>query len=264
MLVEGYATAAARDAALNRYVGGKLFAAGELIACGYTDHLGGAAVGICITHQGIQAHFKDNKTIVHVAACCSVGFAGDFTAREFFGYDALTTDAVILRDANRLWGRMHGEIDVGAKRAARVAYDGGAGYNASFKLIRTAALDTVLSPAVKSHVPEKDGSIPVGQEVEGMVVFDAKMTFAAPERMIDARGCDAKLSDRRSDGEFTLRFKIKAEKQGDVTLTVDPKTAEAIRAGPKKQGLDGNTDPPGLDHVGPNEDRYEWKVRCGT
>ena len=82
--------------------------------------------------------------------------------------------------------------------------------------------------------------------------------------MITARGCDAKLSERRWDGDFTFRFKIKAEKQGDVTLTIDPKAAEAERAGQKKHGLDGNTNPPGLGRVGPNEDHFEWKVRCGT
>lgn len=262
LLVEGYGTAAARDAALAKYNKGKVFQAGDLAAGGFEDHTGTDAFGIFITSAGIQRHFADNRSIVHVAACCSFQFAGDFKAREYFAYEGIQNETTLRTDAQRLWNRMHGEQDTGHNRAARVAYGAG-GFSAGFKYKKKneSDLDTVLSPAVKSHVPEKDATIVVPTTVAAQVVFDTEMdTSVDPKKVIRVKGCKAKSKDPSWDGKFVLKFGLELNVVEEARLTVDAKHALGLRD-KKSQELDGNLTP-GTDHVGPNEDDYEWKIQC--
>jgi hypothetical protein len=268
LLVEAYGTQAARDAAMAGYAKkNSAFAAGELDTMEFTDHLQNTAYGICITKAGIQKHFKDRDSIVHLAACCSLEFSGAFGAREFFGYLGSVDDAAVKKDTDRLWARMHGELDSGHKRAATVAYEGGAGYSPGFKHVHRGTLETVLSPAVRLHVPKTDESFVVPKVVAASVNFDARMDTKVPAGQVIGKRddtCDAKITDPKWASDTTLTFGLELNRTGEVTLVVNAKKARGQRAAGDKQDLDGNNDGAGPDHIGPNQDNFAWKVRCVT
>jgi len=269
LLVEAYGDAATRDRRLAGYTP-KPFAAGELIACNFDDHTRTRAFGICITPQGIGRHFEDNNSIVHLFACCSVGLASAFNAREFFAYDGLVDpqDRGFVRDTNFLWGRMHGEVDDGINRAASVAYAAG-GFTAGFRYIPKVprTLETVLSPAVKLHEPPKDATLMVSPNpYDGFVTFDALMDAKiAPAKIISIKGCKAVIrADPDWSSFFTFKFKLFINEPGEAELRVAWHKALGFRFREKEQGLDGNTMAVtgAKDHVGPNEDDYVWRVKC--
>lgn len=261
LLVEGYNTKAARDTAWAAY--GAPFVAGDLEKCDrFKDHNEpkNKIFGICITEQGVSSHFKDDNTIVHVAACFSMNFSDEFNAREYFGYTAASSCPKIKADTLKLWGRMHGEVDDGHHRAARKAFEAG-GFNAIFAFKHRDGLDTVLSPAVKKHKPNKDEVFEVPVTTDGLVRFDTKMdTTVDPASVISIEGCDGKIQDPKWDPPYTLKFKLKLKTPGDAELTVHAANAKAERD--YKNNLDGNQVPAGKDHIGPNRDDFKWKIKC--
>src|SRR5262249_50788870 len=125
---------------------------------------------------------------------------------------------------------------------------------------RPRTLDTVLSPAVKSHQPPKDAVLPLGV-TRGAVVFDTRMdTTIPPGSVIDIRGCRATIENARWNPPFTLTFDINVRRADRATLTVKESQAKAERD--FKNRLDGNTRPHNTDHVGPNRDDFKWRVFC--
>lgn len=267
LLVEVYSTVFARNTALAGYIApaGGPFLAGDLVPCDmFRDHVVNRIRGICITEAGVARNFRDNNSIVYIAACHSFNFVEEFNSREYFGYRPTDECRVMNADAERFWGRMHGERDdvvPGQKRAARVAFDGG-GFSTGFLYQhRLGSLDTVLSPAVKEHTPAKDARINVSTGADGRVVFDTRMDMTIdPTMVIRVEGCGARIVNPTWVDNFTLEFALELKEEGTATLKVVHFNAIAERD--FKNKLDGNQNPVGRDHVGPNRDDYAWKIQC--
>jgi hypothetical protein len=279
MLVEAYATEGVRDHNLETYLKGSdvpkkppLFRADELVKCSFSVvGFGGStspAVGICLTTVGIQRHFKDRNTIVYFVGCSSFSLVDAFNAREYFGYEGVLNvcpvTGPLARDAEILWGRMHGKVDDGKHRAARVAFGAG-GYSQQFRYKhKSDKIDTVLSPAVREIKPDKNESFTVPTTVKGLVSFDAKMdTSIPPGKVINVRdqGCLPRIRNPRWASDFTLEFDLDLRLQGKARLVVEAGKALGRRQG-KEQQLDGNNFGAGPDHIGPNGDNFEWEINC--
>jgi hypothetical protein len=159
---------------------------------------------------------------------------------------------------------MHGKIDDGKKRAARVAFAGG-GFSAQFRhRHKPGALDTVLSPAVKQHVPGKNESFVVPTTVKSSVTFDARMdTSVPPGQVIRARddGCLPRIRNPKWASDYTIEFDLELRLPGKARLIVNAKKALGRRAD-MQQDLDGNNFGAGPDHIGPNRDDFGWEVNC--
>ncbi len=278
LLVEAYETEGVRDNNLEKYFKGSevpkkkpSFKESELFACGFHAELPSGSVeafGICLSPEGIKAHFSDKETIMHVIGCSSFALAEAFNAREYFGYagtlNICPVTGPLRADAERLWGRMHGKVDDGKKRPARVAFDGG-GFSAQFRhRHKPGKLDTVLSPAVRHHVPGKNESFVVPTTVKSSVTFDAKMdTTIPPGQVISVRddGCLPRIRNPKWASDYTVEFDLELRLPGKARLIVNAKKALG-RRDDKEQQLDGNNFGAGPDHIGPNRDDFEWDVSC--
>lgn len=265
LLVEGYATREARDNALDVYYQpGTQLAPGDLVRCdGFRDHERNRMRSICITEQGVERYFEETDAIVHIAACFSFNFREEFNARDYFGYTDASACGDIENDTSLLWGRLHGERNGGRKRAAGVAFEAG-GFSRAFAHVHLAgAVDIVLSPAVRSVSPHGDSVLTVGDTRVGFVRFDTPMDTAAdPTAVVTVSGCarlagdPAPLWTTASD----LDFSLVAEGAGRATITVH---GDRARAGTGyRNRLDGNRNPVGTDHVGPNGDDFVWRLKC--
>jgi uncharacterized repeat protein (TIGR01451 family) len=245
---------------VNAYMRAGTFAEGELV-CREFATPGGDAWGIGITGAAIKKYFKDSETIVHLDACESWSLRDDLeAARDFFGHEGCPEAARAAVATETLWGRLHGEVDNGEKRPTTVA---GAELPAGLKhQHRANTLDTVLSPAVKQHVPAKDAAFVVPTVTDGTVIFDTKMdTTVDPASVIKVTGCDAKIKNPMwSRSKYALDFALELNTPGEATLTVQQAQARAERD--FKNNLDGNQIPEGKDHIGPNRDDFVWKVKC--
>lgn len=269
LLVESYGTANARDAALANYLSSGEFQPAELDSC-EVDHRAPGVLylvrmhGICITAEGVRAHFTDDDSIVHIGACQSMSLSDDFAGREYFGYDGCRTLATIADDGMLLWGRMHGSVDAGASRPASVAFGGG-GFSADFSYAHESGkLDTVLTPAVRAFSPAAGSSFPVGGPYVGFVEFDTAMnTQIEPREVVVTE--DQCFDINKGESEWVnsrrLRFEFDVERTGNGSFKVFAQRALADPAG-FANVLDGNTTPPGTEHVGPAGDSQFVGITC--
>ena len=257
VIVEAHDTDAHCDAALKKYIDDKVFKVGEL-ECSPTFH------SIRITAAGISAYFKDNTTIVHMAACESWKLRGSFTnARDYIGYDFCVPAVNAKNDAIKFWSRMAGTIDNGDKRWANIAATPTTDF--SFKhQHRDNTPDTVLSPAVKLALPTPGSSFVVPTGIDGAVEFDTVMDRTqAPDAVVTISGCNVDVTNR-SWGNFgggfdSLNFSAKLKTPG--TLTISVKWSRALAKG-NKANLDGNENPRSKDHFGPNRDDFTYTLAC--
>jgi hypothetical protein len=268
LLVESYRTASARDAALASYLSSGEFQAAELVSC-EVRHSGGLLHlvrihGICITAAGIRAYFTDDDSIVHVGVCWSMQLADVFAGREYFGYEGCPTLSTIAGDGMLLWGRMHGAVDDGESRPASVAFSEG-GFSADFSYVHESGkLDTVLTPAVRAFSPAAGSSFPVGGSFVGFVEFDTAMNtqIEARDVVVTEDQCfDINKGDSEWVSSRRLRFEFDVERTGNGRFTVIAQRALADPSG-YANVLDGNTHPPGSEHVGPAGDSYFVGIAC--
>lgn len=106
--------------------------------------------------------------------------------------------------------------------------------------------------------------------VKGKVIFDTKMDWTVdPAAVITVAGCDARilnptwtkvLDPKGVISAFILDFALELNTEGEATLTVHQDQARAERD--FQNNLDGNQNPAGKDHIGPNRDDFVWKVKC--
>jgi hypothetical protein len=275
LLVEALPMASEQDCKnrVNDYVSNRVFDAGELDCGNYVySQVGNRQIlrwGIIIKKDAIRRYFRDSETIVHISACNSWALRDAFeNVRDFFGFDGTCPTDRALEATKLLWGRLHGEEGQGTQRPATVA---GAGLpNGLRHHHRANTLDTVLSPAVKQHEPPKDKEFVVPVNVKGKVIFDTKMDWTVdPAAVITVAGCDARilnptwtkvLDPKGVISAFILDFALELNTEGEATLTVHQDQARAERD--FQNNLDGNQNPAGKDHIGPNRDDFVWKVKC--
>jgi hypothetical protein len=266
--VTGSATKEECQKKVDDYVSKNVFAEGDLSCENYRS----VGWSIAITGAAIEKYFKDSDTIVQVSACNSWSLRYNFkNARDFLGYEFYCNpSAGALDDSRLLWGRMHGVEGDGTQRPISTAskeLPGGLRHQH-----RPNTFDTVLSPAVRKHSPEKDANLVAPSNVKGFVEFDTKMdTTIDPSTVISVEGCDAKIQDPKWSPPFKLEFTLQLNKEGEAWLTVRQSAARAERD--FKNNLDGNTrwregmdikesQEGGKDHVGPNRDDFVWKIKC--
>jgi hypothetical protein len=272
LLVESQPDEHACNSRISEYVQGGVFADGELRCV--QSIVEPNPWGIAITMPAIRKYFRDNNTIVHISACRSWSLADAFkTARDFFGFDRNCPGNEALSATQKLWGRLHGEIENGRMRPTTVA-----GRGLGFGLLhqhRANTLDTVLSPAVRKHSPEKDAIFVVPITIKGYVDFDTRMnTDKKPATILKVEGCNAEVKYPENwSSDFRFDFELKLNTPGEATLTVLQATATAGKRA-FKNNLDGNTRwrdgwgdiqenrDGGQDHTGPNRDDFVWKIKC--
>lgn len=261
LMVEGYKTAAARNTAFDNYLAaGGGFLAAELAKCDAGDHLGNIQFGICVTEDGVKNHFTDSNSVVHGAFCFSSQFVEEFDSTEYFGYSIASVCPQIKDDVMKLWGRMHGTTDGGRHRSAQAAFQAG-GFTAGFVWSHKGELQTVLSPSVKKVV----GS-PIFGTIIGNIYFDVKMDRTINwMEVLGGAGCNGEFIAGRWASAKRIEFSYQPYFYGpsadfDATFTVN--ATKAIANDNFKNLLDGNQDPVGKTHVGPNGDNHVFKIPC--
>lgn len=219
---------------------------------------------IAITGQGIQNHWNDNKSIVFMGACDSLGLQGDFAPREYFGYSDTCTGNDVDGDATLLFNRMDGRRDNvasdGVLRPATAAFNAG-GYSTKFSHVsRSGATDTTISPGVVHHSPEGVFLVPVlvpGQSVGLDTEVDVSIP---PADVVKIFGCQGRLLNQTWVGDDAIMYDVELNVPGRATMTV--RNNKAISDNNKRQ-LDGNTNPGGINRTGPNRDDFRWdRIYC--
>lgn len=262
LMVQVTNTSANCQASKNAYVAGGVFMNAEI----FCDEVGGTW-GILINKTGIQNHYVEENTIVYLSACKSDSLHTSFVdagvlARDFVGYADNVLCADALDDAKKFWGRMHGSVDGGTSRWATIA-GGKLDYSPLFRYHHRTGLaeDTVLSPAVKDHDPlPSTFLLPAGGTltINGHVDFDTPMENVD---VLDVTGtCDPWLKSWSWPNNQRFEFELQLNQTGDVELRVQQ---EVAKAGTNfHNNLDGNQDPAGTIHVGPNQDDFVWNISC--
>ncbi len=269
--VERYKTKEARDRAFRKYIADGSFNEHELSTSTSGEDTADRprCFGIDLTARGIEDRWSDenvivNNTIVVLLACEALPLADAFAARDFFGYDRCVSNLDAFSDAGKLLDRLAGGVVDPANKDARrttAAFAAG-GYSAGFRHKRRGDVDTVLAPSITQHVPRNNEKIRVPRQgVDGAVVFDARMDRTMdPANVITVDGCGARINNATWSSPSSLDFSLELNRPGEAILTVHSSRAIAERDFQNK--FDGNTDPPGSNHVGPNGDDFKWKVNC--
>lgn len=95
-----------------------------------------------------------------------------------------------------------------------------------------------------------------------MVRFDAPIDPDDDTKVLSLRGCDARFVQQLrviADG-YIVTAVIEARQVGGMRVVVD--ATQARSADDIDLLLDGNQDPGGVDHVGPNGDDFEFELLC--
>ena len=116
--------------------------------------------------------------------------------------------------------------------------------------------------------PEAGKRLAPGTKTPVAVTFDAEMDAkdgASADGVLEADGCDAKLSGAKWESNTTLAAELTIPKKppkGVITLTLHSERARAPGEGDNQQ-LDGNQTPADTG-VAPNRDDYVWTVPCAN
>jgi hypothetical protein len=224
--------------------------------------------GIFLNAKYIQDHWKDASSVIQLAVCYGKGLRDAFGAREFIAPRGIVFDRDARAFAAEFYPRLDGEKADGGKRTVAEAYaasdplikyyDLGFG---RFFLYGSGRGRTVLAPRATAHSP--DGDVQTNTEIAAEVRFDAALrTSIKPSTVVGATGsCQPELvtSTIKWQDPHTLAFTFKGHQKGTATFTIRNRLA---RSGANGTYLDGNSDPPGKNGVGPGSDDYTWDVTC--
>lgn len=211
----------------------------------------------------ISKVWQEAQSIVELTVCYGLTLEKAFNAREFIAFpEKCNAIANALAFNVGFWGDLDGTLDTGTKRNVGDAFDNPAtpkrGYELKSRATPRGA--TVLSPAVADHGPVDP--VVIGTEVVGKVSFDTPIKNVEPKSAV-VLGGDCKplpgTSEWKWEGDRTLLFPFIP--QQPLTLTIQV-LADKVRSADNNIPLDGNQDPQGTDHVGPNGDNYIWEVKC--
>ncbi len=214
----------------------------------------GTNYAVAILARSITANWEDKDSIVHLNSCEGISLAAAFNAREFIG----ANDSVCAYQPwlyNRaFWQRVDGTKEDGTKRNVGDAF--AAAYAGTiFRLRSRADGHTVLSPAVASYEPHA-AAYTIGQRVDVTIRFDTPMATDVPaEKAAFIIGrCRPQAIAAAWKDERTLVVSFVPAESGTAEMRI---RAEFALSGRNRVRLDGNRDPIGTDHVGPNGDDYE-------
>ena len=213
------------------------------------------------------ALWKGAQTIVELSSCDGFGLSQAFRAagaREVIGSNEEVSGSAAKGFNDKFWPRVAGTADNGTKRnvgdACATLCD-----TAGTLFQHAGSGETVLSPGVISVMPDDGATVTVGQLVQASITFDALMgkNLDPVDRVT---GCGADLTARfvadgpqwSSDGR-TFTFSFTPTQPGQLELRAESLFARSADNGAR---LDGNQDPPGTNHVGPNGDSYVWTLKC--
>lgn len=210
--------------------------------------------------QFLSAHWRDAGTIVIADMCAGAHMASGWGAREFIGSFENISTADTEGPFTAFWQRMSGALDEGEKRAAGDAFD--ASFPSLFSHSGHGAGRTVLTPGVRSTQPEQNDEVAAFSRVTARVTFDAFMNpIATPRQIMTLEGpCNPQFVEGRWVSEYVMEFTFDTGPPGFMVARVDsPMASSSDDLG---LVLDGNLQPRGSDHQGPNYDDYELTLVC--
>ncbi len=218
----------------------------------------------------LTAHWRDAGTIVIADMCAGAHLAKAWGAREFIGTFENVSAADIGQPLVEFWGRMDGTLDNGDNRAVVDAFRESfpqpffvhSGYGEG---------RTVLTPAVVKVNPPPGSIVPAFATITVRVQFDARMNpIMTPHQIMKFGGtCNPRFELGASfdsgtwvDGDYAMEFRVTTGPPGSLTSIV--KSPFASSGDDLGLALDGNQEPDGTDHVGPNYDPYVFDYVCAV
>ena len=228
---------------------------------------------LSITPLGVQRYWHDANTIVELRSCSTYSFAASFNAREFI---APPSTALYFDTSNdTLWDRIAGTADEGEKRNVGDAFAASDLPKQGYHLFSREHGWTVLSPAVASVEPRSSTTVSVGSVVHQQITFDTPIGAANPYvadifkirqgLMVDAiaadNSCNARVDPRASHWVNDRVYEVvwTPYRAGSVRFYLG---ANLFFSNDNDALLDGNQQPAGTDHVGPNGDPYIYPMSC--
>jgi len=213
--------------------------------------------------------WRSAGSVVFLSQCHGADLASGFDVPEFMAIDGQCFGVETERALETaFFAQLDGTGDSGLARTVAAAF-GAILPDTGWILEGTG--NTVLSPAVADYGPQTAVPAASSAPILGRVQFDTPIdqtVAAALENIVRLNGCGAVITQRRWVDAATLEFEFttgqdpdpEAVHDGPLTITVDAEWAAS--AGDPWLKLDGNQDPPGSDHVGPNQDDFVWVVDC--
>jgi hypothetical protein len=248
----------------------------QLGASAWTS-LGGRWWYVDITDKGIQHLWQDANTIVELSSCATLNLDQRFNAREFIAPADLVTD--IPSENESLWDRIAGIQDNGTKRNVGDAFAASEFPTAPGKwaLISKAKGRTVLSPAVVSVLPAPGTPFLVGQKITERVTFDTPIAASSASVQHDfdistifdipaGDSCHGKWNAEPDhwldDHTVEVTWTPQAVGVENISIVASRTWSGDAATGHSTPQMDGNQDPAGTDHVGPNGDDYVYQHPC--
>ncbi len=217
------------------------------------------------------ATWKGSQTILQLSTCDGFFLGDAFRAvgvREFIA-PPVSVNARHAEAFNTVfWPNLAGTLNDGRKRNVIDAYNASPP-NTVYR--HNGEGLTVLSPAVAHYEPANGTTVVVGQEVKARILFDAPMDTQYIPVWDLAGSCNplfywGPITQPNRIGwrnDRTFEFSFLPRQPGEIS--VDVGGGIGIAQGKENRvGLDGNQDPAGSDHVGPNTDTFKWNLKCVT
>jgi len=237
---------AARDASLQEYRD-----------AGYTDLTAGADHGayyirISDTQLAQLTSSEDSHTdgaIVYAKGCNTAGLNDDWNALAAIGYNETISG---LAGTDVFWERMDGARDRGPGNLRRSVDNAGDGIA---HLVGYIGEYVVLAPVIVDHFPQAAGLAENGDV--GYVEFDCEMDTSTPaNEVVQVSGSMGTLSNVHWSNNHRIEFTVTGlDPLGNISFRV---SADRAVSAHNEAHLDGNTNPPGKNGVGPNNDFYTW------